>query len=233
MSGRWPYELGGTVELYEALYTTRAMRRLKPDPIPIDVQARIMDAAVRAPSGGNRQLWRFLLDDDPVLRNQLGPIYRACMEQLWQMPVYAEAIAWAKEHPDDPSIAPSRRLTGSAQHLADHFEETPLLLFAFAKGDSGSSIFPAIWSAMLAARGEGIGSCLTTILDFQRDEVFSMLGVPTAEGWSMAACVTMGYPTGSWGIAKREPAHEVTFRNRWAEPAGFDTSEPLWTGGSE
>ena len=65
------------VDVYEALYTTRAMRRVRPDPIPMDVQARILDAAVRAPSGGNAQTWRFLLVDDPEVKAQIGPIYRA------------------------------------------------------------------------------------------------------------------------------------------------------------
>jgi nitroreductase len=62
------------MDIREALYTTRAMRRVKPDPIPMDVQARIMDAAVRAPSGGNTQNWRFLLVDDPEVKSKLGPI---------------------------------------------------------------------------------------------------------------------------------------------------------------
>ncbi len=64
------------MDTYEALYTTRAMRRIKPDPIPLDVQKRILDAAVRAPSGGNTQNWRFLVVDDPDVRAQLGPIYK-------------------------------------------------------------------------------------------------------------------------------------------------------------
>ena len=63
------------MDLNEALYTTRAMRRVKPDPIPLDVQARILDAAVRAPSGGNMQGWKFLLVDDPAIKAQLGPLY--------------------------------------------------------------------------------------------------------------------------------------------------------------
>ena len=71
------------MDIREALYTTRAMRRVKPDPIPMDVQARIMDAAVRAPSGGNTQNWRFLLVDDPEVKAKLGPIYRQAMSVLW------------------------------------------------------------------------------------------------------------------------------------------------------
>src|SRR5215213_3734978 len=90
------------VELYEALYTTRSMRRLKTDPIPLDVQARILDAAIRAPSGGNTQRWRFVYVDDPGLREEIGALYRVCVDELWSSPSYAQRIADAKAAPDDP-----------------------------------------------------------------------------------------------------------------------------------
>jgi nitroreductase len=219
------------MDIYEALYTTRAMRRLKPDPIPPGVQARILDAAIRAPSGSNNQRWRFLLVDDPAVRERLGEIYRVCVRQLWSGPAYVARIADAEADPEKVENRQTLRLVRSAQHLADHFEQTPLLFFAFALSDpSGGSIFPAVWSAMLAARAEGVGSCLTTILDFQRDDVFALLGVPLDEDWQMACCVTLGYPTGRWGVAERRPAHEVAFRNHWEQPLGFEIPAPLWTG---
>lgn len=219
------------MELYEALYTTRAMRRLKPDPIPPEVQARILDAAIRAPSGGNTQRWRFLLIDDPAFRTRIAEIYRRCMRQLWESSSYAGRIAAAQVEPDALDNQETLRLVRSAQHLADHFHEVPLLFFAFAQSDSsGGSIFPAVWSAMLAARAEGVGSCLTTILAFRQAEVYELLGVPTDGGWQMSCCVTLGYPTGLWGIAARQPAHEVAFRNGWGEPLGFEVPEPLWPG---
>src|SRR5215218_3187067 len=153
------------------------MRRLKPDPIPREVQARILDAAIRAPSGGNTQRWRFVYVDDPALRAELGPLYRACVDQLWSSPAYAQRIEQAKQAPDDPASVAMLRMLKSAQHLADTFEQIPLLLFAFAQSDStGSSIFPAIWSAMLAARAEGVGTTLTTILAFRKEEVYRLLG---------------------------------------------------------
>ena len=71
------------MDVYEALYTTRAMRRVKPDPIPLEVQRRVLDAAVRAPSGGNAQNWRFMLVDDPDVKASIGPIYRECLGSLW------------------------------------------------------------------------------------------------------------------------------------------------------
>lgn len=216
------------MDLHEALYTTRAMRRVSDTPIPQDVQARILDAAIRAPSGGNAQSWRFLLVDDPAVTGQIGPIYRDCMDELWTG-YYARQIAAAEADPESAESRQMLRMQRSAKHLAERFETYPLLLFAFTRNDpSGGSIFPSIWSAMLAARGEGVGTALTTVLQFRRDDVFAILGVPAEKGWQMAACVTFGYPTGRWGVAERTPVEDVSFRNRWGEPLGFAVDGPLW-----
>jgi len=216
------------MDVYEALYTTRAMRRCTTEPIPIEVQKRIMDAAVRAPSGGNTQNWRFMLVDDPGVKGKLGPIYRDCMSQLWAT-IYKERLEVANADPDDPENASMLRIQRSAQHLADHFEEYPLLLFSFVQFDpSGGSIFPATWSAMLAARAEGVGASLTSVFFFQLDAVLEILGVPKEDGWLFSSCVTFGYPTGKWGVAARRPVDEVSYRNSWGTPLGFEVPEPLW-----
>jgi nitroreductase len=217
------------VDLYEALYTTRAMRRVKPDPIPLDAQARILDAAVRAPSGGNMQDWRFLLVEDPDVKDRLGPLYRESLAQLWAT-AYRDRVEAARAAPDDPTHAQTLRMVRSAQYLADHFEEVPLFLFAFARNDrSGGSIYPAVWSAMLAGRGLGIGSALTSVLSaFRGAETLAVLGVPPDKGWINAGCVSFGYPTGRWGVAPRTPVQEVTFRNQWGTPPGLEIPQPLW-----
>ena len=123
------------------------------------------------------------------------------------------------------------RIQRSAQHLADHFEEYPLLLFSFVQFDpTGGSIFPATWSAMLAARAEGIGASLTSVFMFQVDKVLEILGVPKPEGWLFSSCVTFGYPTGKWGVAPRRPVHEVSYRNslgRAARIRGAETALAL------
>ena len=104
------------MDIYEALYTTRAMRRCKPDPIPLDAQQRILDAAVRAPSGGNTQNWRFMLVDDADVKAQLGPIYRECMTLLWAT-IYKERLEIANADPTDPENDQMLRIQRSAQHL--------------------------------------------------------------------------------------------------------------------
>jgi nitroreductase len=216
------------VELREALYTTRAMRRVSDRPIPKDVQARILDAAVRAPSGGNAQNWRFLLVDDPAVKAQLGPIYRDCMDILWSS-YYAPRIAEAEADAESEDSKQFFRVKKSAQHLADHFEGYPLLLFAFSQHDpSGGSIYPAVWNAMLAARGEGVGAALTSAMLFRIKDVLPVLGVPEDEGWHMSACVTFGYPTGKWGVAARTPVEAVSFQNHWGQPLDFEVNGPLF-----
>jgi nitroreductase len=219
------------MDLYTALYTTRAMRRVRPDPIPRDVQARILDAAIRAPSGGNAQGWRFMLVDDPAVKARLGPLYRDAISQLWGT-AYRDRLERARSTPEEPDSASMLRVTASAQHLADHFEEVPLFLLAFSRGDqSGGSIFPAVWSAQLAARADGVGSALTSVLGiFHGAEAMQILGVPQDKGWAMACCVSFGYPTGRWAVAPRRPVHEVAYRNAWGADLGFAVPEPLWPG---
>jgi nitroreductase len=217
------------VDIEEALYTTRAMRRVRPDPVPMDVQQRILDAAIRAPTGGNAQNWKFLLVDDRSVIDRIGPLYRDSIEQLWTT-IYADRLAAAAQDPTSDESIEMLKVQRSAQWLADHFEEVPLFLFGFVQADpTGGSIFPAVWSAQLAARAHGVGSSLTVVLGvFHPEEVFEILGVPTDEFWVMSCCVSFGYPTGRWGVAPRRPVQEVSYRNRWGSPVGFAIDKPLW-----
>ena len=217
------------MDAMEALYTTRAMRRVKPDPIPEEVQKKILDAAIRAPSGGNSQGWRFLLVDSPDVKGQLGPIYRSCMDTLWNS-IYKDRIDAAEANPEDPESISTMKMVRSASHLADNFESYPLFLFGFCQFDnSGGSIWPAIWNACLAARTEGVGSAVTSVFFFQLEEMKKVLGVPDDDTWHFAACVSFGYPTGRWGVAPRIPVHEVSFRNSWDGDLGFEIPEPLFS----
>jgi nitroreductase len=219
------------MDIYEALYTTRAMRRVSKDPIPVGVQARILDAAIRAPSGGNQQNWRFLLLDDPQKKAALGPLYRHAASELWKT-VYKSQLDAAAANPEDPASIEILKIQRSAQWLADHFEDVPLFLFPFSQHDpTGGSIYPAVWNAMVAARAQGVGSCLTALLQFWHPaETLEILGVPTDQGWVLSGTVSFGYPTGRWSIAQRRPVHEVTYRNAWGADPGFEVDRPLWQG---
>src|SRR5687767_952039 len=100
------------MDLREALYTTRAIRRFRPDPIPLYVQARILDAAIRAPSGGNSQAWRFVMVDDPGIRSRMGELYQESFAELMNVGYPRELIDAAAEAnassppPQSPPVAP-------------------------------------------------------------------------------------------------------------------------------
>jgi nitroreductase len=215
------------MDIYEALYTTRAMRRVRPDPVPEEVQARILDAAIRAPSGGNAQPWRFVLVDSQEVKAKLGPLYRDSISTLWSS-FYKERLDKARSDPEKASNASLLKVQRSAQWLADHYEEVPLYLFCFARGADAGSIFPAAWSAQLAARAEGIGSSLTSILGaLHPEEVKRILEVPD-DGWVNVCMLSFGYPTGRWGVAERLAVDKVAAKNSWSGPLGFSIPEPLW-----
>jgi len=209
------------MDIYEVLYTTRAMRRLKPDPIPYDAQARILDAAIRAPNIG--QEWRFILVDDPEIKSRFAPLYRQGFESMiGGVPeeLFADVIK---------TDTPMGRTVRSGLHLVNHFAEVPLLLIGFGRTRDGAGIYPALWSAMLAARAEGIGSTLTGFLQsYFANEVMEILSVPKDAGWYLHGVVAMGYPTGRWGVGARKPVHEVAARNSWQGELGFTVPEPLW-----
>ena len=212
----------------EVLYTTRAMRRVKPDPIPEDVIARILDAAIRAPSGGNAQSWKFVVVDDRDQIAKLAPIYQDAMAQLWAS-FYKERIDAAMADPDDPEYAQWLKVYRSASWLQENFAQVPLVLFGF--GGAGD-VYPALWSSQLAARAEGVGSAFTSVLSFlNRDEVLAVLGTTAEESGQLLGCITFGYPLGRWGIAKRTPVNDVMFRNRWGNPLGMDVGAALWPDG--
>jgi nitroreductase len=220
------------MDVHEALYTTRMMRRLQADPIPLETQARILDAAIRAPNGGNTQRWHFLAVDDPATKTELATIYRSARDQE-----YADIAAGELAKPlQDPEAHAEtmRRITASGDYFTEHFAEIPLLMFVFAIDDhGGANIYPAIWSVLLAARAEGVGGTITTVLRYEAERVMDLLKVPTEEGWRMTAMLALGYPRGRWGVAaNRRPVHEVSSRNRWGQEFGVTVPSPLWPGES-
>jgi nitroreductase len=202
------------MDFFDVVTTQRAMRRLKPDAIPDDVVRRIMDAAICAPSGGNRQNWSFVVVRDPAKRARLGELYREAWGELMKVPYYASA---SKE----PASSPAGRMLASARHLGEHLGEAPVIVLACVALDpgvkasltTGASIYPAVQNIMLAARALGIGSCITTIHRFRDAQVKELLGIPAEI--ETAALIHLGYPLGKFGRPPRLPLSEVAFADRW------------------
>src|SRR5438093_3305036 len=189
--------MGGLMELFEALSTQRAMRRLKPDPVPDSVIRQVLALAICAPSGGNRQGWSFVVVRDPATRARLGELYRESWGEVIKLPYYAGV---SKEPPDSPA----GRLLASARHLSEHLGEAPVLILACIALDvsasptltTGASIYPAVQTLMLAARPFGIGSCITTIHKYRDAQVKELLGIPAHV--ETAALIPLGYPRGKF-----------------------------------
>ena len=217
------------MDVFEALYTTRAMRRVKEDPIPDDVIKSIMDSAIRAPSGSNRQDWKFLVVTDKKTREELADIYRETWDYYVKSFYNDSEDLGASSLKNKDEIETVKRISNSASWLAENYHKVPLLVLAFSRNDpTGSSIYPAIWNLMLAARGHGVGTCLTTVMNFKTEDVYKVLNVPSDKGWTLNATITAGYPLGKWGVAARKPVEEVTYLNKWGESPDWNLTEPLW-----
>lgn len=195
-----------SMPLGEAIFSLRAIRKLKPDPVPdADIQA-ILEAAIRAPNGGNVQPWHFLVVRDPELRQRFAPLYH----EAW----------WAKRHdsgytgPDD--LPDNYR---SAMGLAEEIGQAPVLVFvcAMAKGSGAAgSVIPAVQNMLLAARALGVGGTITTLHPTVEDRVHELFDVPdTAQ---IVYCVPLGYPRGRFGPTQRKPLVEVSSYDRWGNP---------------
>ena len=219
------------MDVFEALYTTRAMRRVKEDPVPDNIIQSMIDSAIRAPSGSNRQNWKFLIVTDKNIREKLSNIYR----ETWDY--YINSFLNSAKDPgasslkkqDDKDIETIRRISNSASWLAENYHKVPLRVLALSRNDpTGSSIYPAIWNLMLAARGHGIGTCLTTVMSFETEKVFEVLNIPNDKGWTLNATITAGYPLGKWGVAERKPVDDVTYLNTWGNKTNWNLEQPLW-----
>ncbi len=212
------------MSLFDAMYSARALRRYKTDPIPDDVMTKILDAAIRAPSGSNQQNWVFMVVKDAAKKKKISDIYARGAQILTA--VYANRPR--PPHMDEKQF---QTLMNSAMYLFDHMHEAPVLLFACLRTEAtgpvpnlppeiaaaaskmvrigGSSIYPAVQNIILACRAFGIGTVLTTLHVFFEDEVKEILGLP--KEIHTYALLPMGYPINKFGPLKRRPVSEVAF----------------------
>jgi nitroreductase len=204
--------------LLEALHSTPARRYLSATPIPEPVLWELLDAAVRAPTGGNRQGWGWVVVTDPAVKEPIAKRYK----QVWDAsygPHRDEVLSGAAG--GDAGLSPASYL--SAEHLAEHIAEAPVWVFPVLRGAAGkdsrllgSSIYGAVQHLLLAARAYGIGGVLTTFHTAHEDEVRELLGLP--DDAATMALVPLGYPArGRWAQPKRRPVEEVVHWERWGE----------------
>jgi nitroreductase len=205
----------------ELLTTTRSVRRRLDltRPVPAALIRECIEIAVQAPTGGNRQLWQWLVVTNPDSRRFVGERYR----ESW----YAYNAAGRAEYPeDDPRRAQVPRVVRSAQYLADHMGEVPVMVIPCIEGRVDGqpnlaiaglygSIVPAAWSFILAARLRGLGSAYTTLhLKYER-EVAEELGIPYQQ-YTQAALLPVAYYSGeTFQPAERVPLDSIVRLEHW------------------
>ena len=193
-----------SMPLGEAIFTQHSIRRFRPDPIPLADIRLIIEAAVRAPNGGNRQIARFLVVNDPTAIREFGALYH----EAW----------WAKRRDEGylrrDDLPP---LFHAAAGLADSMKDVPCIVFALAVHNGpADSVIPAVQNLMLAARAIGIGSVPTTLHPSVMARFHAMFGIPDGVGFHF--CVPLGYPQGHFGTNVRLPTSATTFLDRWDAP---------------
>ena len=205
-------------DLFEIMENCRAMRRLKPDPVPDELVAKILRAGISAPSGGNTQKWRFLVIKDRAIKQGVQVIYKRAFDE-WIGPRYLTS-----EPPPGVTKEQYLRQHAAVSYLTDHFHEAPVWIVACLEDgpnpnrSAGASIYPAVQNMLLAARALGLGATLTTRHLFFEKEAEKALGLP--EGVHSYAILPIGYPMGKFGPTKRGPLNEVVYQDRWGQPYG-------------
>jgi nitroreductase len=198
-----------TTLLSEAIETQRAIRQFTSEPVPDEMVRTVLEAAIRAPSGGNRQPWHFVVIRDREIKRQLG---------LWYLDSWGKAIK-----PESKHLQPYR----SGDKLGRGMPDIPVLILVCTEREApgsamgsttrGSSIYPAVQNMMLAARGLGLGTVLTTMHTRYEAEVKQLLGIP--DEYDTVALIPLGYPDTSKGErfsrGKRKPLSEVTSQDGW------------------
>ncbi len=233
---------GAEAPVLHVMSTMRAMRRLKPDPVPRELLEELITAATYAPSGGNEQTFSFVVVTDRAQIARLAPAWR-------------EVVSWYVSTQTPPEHMNDRKWTGhlaALKYQADHFDEVPALVVAcydmsgpvkrmmrtldkqragmralgprraliaarnvlkMLRTGEAASIYPAVQNLLLMARARGLGACLTTWHPLFEPELRAILGIPRSV--RVYALIPVGYPAGRFGPVSRRPAAELIRWDRW------------------
>ena len=206
-----------SLDVFEIMRTTRAMRRLRPDPVPDALIRKILEAGMSAANGGNFQRWRFMVIKDPAIKQAVQALYKRAFDEVVG-PRYANSAP-----PPGVTAERYKRQHAAVEYLTDHFHEAPVWIVACidegtAKPNrwSGASIYPAVQNMLLAARALGLGTTLTTRHLLFEQEAEAALGLPL--GVHSYAILPIGYPMGKFGPVGRGRLEEFVYGDRWGAP---------------
>ena len=192
----------------EAMFSQRAIRKLKPDPISDEDIKIILDSASKAPNGGNRQPGRFLVIKDRHKVKEFGKLYH----EAWWAKRWDEG-QWTKRE----EIPKEDKVHQVSMQLADEMKDAPVVILAFSTAPKRpNSIFPPVQNLLLSARALGIGTTLTTLHAKVIDRVYEMFKIP--KNMEFHCCIPLGYPRGRFGPTQRRPTAETTYYNEWNSP---------------
>lgn len=229
------------MDLIDTLRSTGAVREFTDEPVADDVVARILDTARFAPSGGNAQAWHVVVIKDADTRTRLRDLYLPGWRDYLAMSA-AGLRPWAPGNNSDAEAAavaaiPADLAAAAAQGFAAELDRVPVLLAVFADLPAlaavdrdadrysfagGASVYPFVWSILLAAHAEGLGGVMTTMLVRKEPEVKRLLGAPGH--WALATVVALGRPAHPRKRLRRRPVRSFTTLDRADGPA-FDTAQ--------
>lgn len=224
--GRTPLP-ADTVGLLEGLSTTRAIRRYTDEPVPESALRAILFAATRAPSGSNRQPYRFITLTDSPKAQEAKRLIGGAARRLWSAKRENDGYDSGSGVADN---SPKARMAASMQSYVDHFERVPVLIlpclvrYRAPSSAEGASVYPSCQNILLAARALGYGGVLTGFNGFVDAELRELLGIP--EGVFIAATITLGRPQGSHGPVRRRPIGELVYGDTWGESPTWAVDPP-------
>ena len=205
-----------TSDLWDALYTQRAIRYYKPDPVPAALISKVIEAATRAPSGSNLQPWGFIVVQDAAMRKRIADRLRDGFASNPAMKTYVESGRAS----GDKSV---RLMMNGVSNVVEHLDSAPVFIIPCLHSVSspapqgllaGSSIYQAVQNLMLAARGLGLGTLMSTFHQGMLAELTEWLKLP-AETTLPVALIPLGYPAANFGPVNRKPVEEVTHWETW------------------
>jgi nitroreductase len=206
------------ISLYEGLLTTRAIRRYTDDPVDDEDLRDIMFAATRAPSGSNRQPFRFVvLTDGPIAREAKRLLGQGA-RRFWDTKRTTDGYDQGSGAEED---SPKSRVARTMQHYVDTYESVPVVVLACfvsyrePSPADGASVFPACQNLLLAARALGYGGVLTGWHYAVEAELRALLGIP--DGVVLCATITLGRPVGQHGPVRRRPLPELVYGEKWGD----------------
>lgn len=210
--------LGENPRFFDLVTQVRAMRRLKPDPVPLEMLRKVLQAGVQASSGMNTQPWRFIAVESKERRDWFGERYKAAIHSRFG----------PLEIPEDDN-SDAARGARTLRYQADHIQESPVILLVAGKRDwpfkvpdsdrvgvappNYGAVYPCVQNILLACRAVGLGAALTTMHQVFEDELHEHFEIPTDYG--VVVSIPIGFPMGKFGPVSRNPASESTYFDTW------------------